>query len=56
MFSDFAFGLTEGWFVRTQAVEFPIGKLATLTQWQKCLADLGLRDCGIAELWTAAES
>ncbi|MCV9962677.1 SDR family NAD(P)-dependent oxidoreductase [Pararhizobium sp. BT-229] len=47
VFSDFAFGLTEGWFVRTQAVEFPIGKLATLTQWQKCLADLGLRNISV---------
>ncbi len=44
VFSDFAFGLTEGWFTRTQAVEFPIGKLATVTQWQKDLTDLGLRN------------
>lgn len=44
VFSDFAFGLTESWFARTQAVEFPIGKLATVTQWQKDLTDLGLRN------------
>lgn len=44
VFSDFAFGLTESWFARTQAVEFPIGKLATVTQWQKCLTDLGLTE------------
>jgi len=44
VFSDFAFGLTESWFARSQSVEFPIGKLATVTQWQKCLGDLGLRD------------
>ncbi|URK88604.1 alcohol dehydrogenase catalytic domain-containing protein [Rhizobium sp. RCAM05350] len=49
MFSDFAFGLTESWFARTQAVEFPIGKLATVTQWQKDLTDLGLRNISIED-------
>ncbi len=44
VFSDFAFGLTDSWFARSQSVEFPIGKLPTVIQWQKCLTDLGLRD------------
>jgi acyl transferase domain-containing protein/NADPH:quinone reductase-like Zn-dependent oxidoreductase/NADP-dependent 3-hydroxy acid dehydrogenase YdfG/acyl carrier protein len=49
VFSDFAFGLTENWFARTQAVEFPIGKLATVTQWQKDLTDLGLRNITVED-------
>jgi hypothetical protein len=49
VFSDFAFGLTESWFARTQAVEFPIGKLATVTQWQKDLTDLGLRNISVED-------
>ncbi|WP_455272969.1 SDR family NAD(P)-dependent oxidoreductase [Rhizobium herbae] len=49
VFSDFAFGLTESWFARTQAVEFPIGKLATVTQWQKDLTDLGLRNIAVED-------
>lgn len=43
-FSDFAYGLTENWFARTQAVEFPIGRLPTVTHWQKCLAEFGLKN------------
>ncbi|CAN7214500.1 SDR family NAD(P)-dependent oxidoreductase [Pararhizobium sp. LjRoot238] len=49
VFSDFAFGLIEGWFARSQAIEFPIGKLPTVTQWQKCLSDLGLRNISIED-------
>jgi acyl transferase domain-containing protein/NADPH:quinone reductase-like Zn-dependent oxidoreductase/NADP-dependent 3-hydroxy acid dehydrogenase YdfG/acyl carrier protein len=49
VFSDFVFGLTEGWFARTQAVEFPIGKLATVMQWQKDLTDLGLRNITVED-------
>jgi acyl transferase domain-containing protein/NADPH:quinone reductase-like Zn-dependent oxidoreductase/acyl carrier protein/short-subunit dehydrogenase len=53
IFSDFAFGLTEGWFARSQATEFPVGRLATVTQWQKCLEDLGLRNIVIEDRETA---
>ncbi|HTO31721.1 MAG TPA: type I polyketide synthase [Pararhizobium sp.] len=49
VFSDFTFGLTEGWFARSQAIDFPIGKLATVTQWQKCLSDLGLRNVTVED-------
>ena len=49
MFSDFAFGLTEGWFARSQSAEFPVGRLATVSQWQKCLEDLGLRDVAVED-------
>ncbi|KQV43996.1 MULTISPECIES: type I polyketide synthase [unclassified Rhizobium] len=49
MFSDFAFGLTENWFARSQAVEFPVGRLATTSQWQKCLDDLGLRNVTVED-------
>ncbi len=49
VFSDFVFGLTEGWFARSQAIDFPIGKLATITQWQKCLTDLGLRNVTVED-------
>ncbi|WP_275788530.1 type I polyketide synthase [Pararhizobium gei] len=42
VFSDFAFGLTEGWFARTQTVDFPVGKLPGVSQWQKYLTDLGM--------------
>jgi acyl transferase domain-containing protein/NADPH:quinone reductase-like Zn-dependent oxidoreductase/acyl carrier protein len=44
VFSDFAYGLTDGWFARSQSPEFPIGRFAAAPQWEKCLADLGLRD------------
>ncbi|MDQ0318929.1 acyl transferase domain-containing protein/NADPH:quinone reductase-like Zn-dependent oxidoreductase/acyl carrier protein/short-subunit dehydrogenase [Pararhizobium capsulatum DSM 1112] len=53
VFSDFAFGLTENWFARSQAIEFPVGRLATTTQWQKCLDDLGLRNVSINDRETA---
>ncbi|MFP5076502.1 SDR family NAD(P)-dependent oxidoreductase [Rhizobium sp. YIM 134829] len=42
VFSDFTLGLTDDWFARSQSPEFPIGRLATVPQWQKCLGDLGL--------------
>ncbi|SER92251.1 Acyl transferase domain-containing protein [Rhizobium sp. NFR03] len=44
VFSDFAYGLTDGWFARSQSPEFPIGRFATALQWEKCLADLRLAD------------
>ncbi|MEI2298060.1 type I polyketide synthase [Ensifer sp. MJa1] len=49
LFSDFALGLSEGWFARTQTAEFPIGNLAAVSHWQKCLGDLDLRDIDIAD-------
>jgi acyl transferase domain-containing protein/NADPH:quinone reductase-like Zn-dependent oxidoreductase/acyl carrier protein/NADP-dependent 3-hydroxy acid dehydrogenase YdfG len=49
VFSDFAFGLTEGWFARSQSPEFPIGRLAPASQWEKCLGDLRLADVSIQE-------
>lgn len=42
VFSDFTLGLTDDWFARSQSPEFPIGRLASVPQWQKCLGDLGL--------------
>ncbi len=53
IYNDFAFGLTDGWFARSQAIEFPVGRLATVTQWQKCLDDLGLRDATVEDRETA---
>ncbi|WP_132663928.1 type I polyketide synthase [Rhizobium sp. PP-CC-3G-465] len=44
VFSDFAYGLTDGWFARSQSPEFPIGRFATAPQWEKCLSDLRLAD------------
>ncbi|KQR77808.1 type I polyketide synthase [Rhizobium sp. Leaf341] len=44
VFSDFAYGLTDGWFARSQSPEFPVGRFATASQWEKCLADLRLAD------------
>ncbi|MCA1443604.1 SDR family NAD(P)-dependent oxidoreductase [Ensifer sp. IC4062] len=49
IFGDFALGLSEGWFARSQTAEFPIGNLAAVPHWQKCLTDLGLRDVNVAD-------
>ncbi len=49
LFNDFALGLSDGWFARSQAAEFPIGNLAAVPHWQKCLADLDLRAIDVAE-------
>ncbi|WVT73731.1 type I polyketide synthase [Sinorhizobium chiapasense] len=49
LFNDFALGLSEGWFARSQTAEFPIGNLAAVPHWQKCLGDLDLRDVNIAD-------
>ncbi|MCG5477577.1 type I polyketide synthase [Sinorhizobium alkalisoli] len=49
IFRDFALGLCDGWFARSQTAEFPIGKLAAVPHWQKCLSDLKLREVRIAE-------
>lgn len=49
LFNDFALGLSEGWFARSQTAEFPIGNLAAAPHWQKCLDDLDLRDTDIAD-------
>lgn len=52
-FSDFAFGLRDGWFSRSQLSEFPIGQLATHAQWQEGLSGLGLTDFTVDEVETA---
>ncbi|MCG5475933.1 MAG: polyketide synthase [Sinorhizobium fredii] len=49
IFSDFALGLSEGWFERSQTAEFPIGKRAAVSHWQKCLADLELGDVSVSD-------
>lgn len=49
VFGDFALGLSDGWFARSQTAEFPIGNLAAVSHWQKCLSDLGLRDIDVAD-------
>jgi acyl transferase domain-containing protein/NADPH:quinone reductase-like Zn-dependent oxidoreductase/acyl carrier protein/NADP-dependent 3-hydroxy acid dehydrogenase YdfG len=54
LFNDFALGLSEGWFTRSQTAEFPIGSLAAASHWQKCLGDLDLRDIEIADLECAS--
>jgi acyl transferase domain-containing protein/NADPH:quinone reductase-like Zn-dependent oxidoreductase/acyl carrier protein/short-subunit dehydrogenase len=36
-FADFAFGLNDGWFDRSKGVEFPIGQLASVDDWQSLL-------------------
>lgn len=42
LFHDFVSGLSEGWFARSQAAEFPIGALATVSDWREILSGLGL--------------
>lgn len=49
IFSDFALGLSEGWFERSQTAEFPIGKRAAVSHWQKCLAELELADVSVSD-------
>ncbi|WP_026186556.1 type I polyketide synthase [Ensifer sp. BR816] len=49
IFHDFALGLSEGWFERSQTAEFAIGKLAAVSHWQKCLADLELNDVSVSD-------
>lgn len=49
LFNDFALGLSDGWFARSQTAEFPIGNLAAVSHWQKCLDDLDLREMDIAD-------
>ncbi len=49
LFNDFALGLSDGWFARSQAAEFPIGNLAAVPHWQKCLADLDLREIDVTD-------
>lgn len=49
IFGDFALGLSDGWFARSQTAEFPIGKLAAVPHWQKYLSDLKLRDVTVVE-------
>ncbi len=47
--ADFVFGMSEGWFARSQTSEFPIGKVASASQWQKLLEDLGAADARVEE-------
>lgn len=49
IFGDFALGLSDGWFARSQTAEFPIGRLAAVPHWQKYLSDLKLRDITVSE-------
>ncbi|APG89897.1 type I polyketide synthase [Sinorhizobium americanum] len=49
IFGDFALGLSDGWFERSQTAEFPIGRLAAVSHWQKCLADLELDDVSVGD-------
>ncbi|MDW9902421.1 SDR family NAD(P)-dependent oxidoreductase [Sinorhizobium meliloti] len=49
IFADFALGLSGGWFERSQTAEFPIGRIATVPHWQKCLADLDLGDVVVTD-------
>ncbi|WP_341857991.1 type I polyketide synthase [Sinorhizobium medicae] len=49
IFADFALGLSGGWFERSQAAEFPIGKIAAVPHWQKCLEDLDLGDVVVTD-------
>ena len=43
-FSDFVFGQCEGWYARTADPAFPIGKLATMEDWQRLAGHLGARE------------
>ncbi|MDQ6434985.1 type I polyketide synthase [Mesorhizobium sp. LHD-90] len=47
-FSDFAFGLNDGWFSRSKGVEFPIGQLASSEDWQSLLRYLTFDDASVA--------
>ncbi len=49
IFADFALGLSGGWFERSQTAEFPIGRIAAVPHWQKCLADLDLGDVVVTD-------
>jgi acyl transferase domain-containing protein/NADPH:quinone reductase-like Zn-dependent oxidoreductase/acyl carrier protein/short-subunit dehydrogenase len=52
-FNDFAFGLTEGWFAASQSADFPVGQLATTTQLETLLADLGFDAPSVEEVHIA---
>lgn len=47
LFQDFVSGLSEGWFARSQTVEFPIGALATANDWRAILSNIGFADADI---------
>ncbi len=49
IFSDFALGLSDGWFERSQTAEFAIGNLAAVSHWQKCLTDLELSNVSVSD-------
>ncbi|WP_026613278.1 type I polyketide synthase [Ensifer aridi] len=49
IFGDFALGLSDGWYSRSQTAEFPIGKIAAVPHWQKCLTDLDLSDVAVTD-------
>lgn len=49
VFGDFALGLSDGWFARSQTAEFPIGRIAAVPHWQKCLSDLDLGDITVTD-------
>ncbi len=53
IFADFVFGMSEGWFARSQASEFPIGKVASASQWQKLFEDLGVAEARVDEIEVA---
>ncbi|SIQ59269.1 Acyl transferase domain-containing protein [Rhizobium sp. RU20A] len=56
IFADFVFGMSEGWFARSQTSEFPIGKVASASQWQKLLDDLGAGDARVEDIEVATGS
>lgn len=47
LFHDFVSGLSEGWFSRSQTAEFPIGALATVSDWRAILSNIGFGEADI---------
>ncbi len=48
-YADFVFGLTEGWFDGSVSPEFPTGRIASASQWETLLAELGFENISVAE-------
>lgn len=47
LFHDFVSGLSDGWFARSQTAEFPIGAMATASDWRAILTDIGFAEADV---------
>ncbi len=46
-FADFVFGMTEDWFAESASPEFPLGRLASPSQWEDVLRELGFTQASV---------